>query len=76
MRQESPTHFENFVRRLRRAYDTSHTEDPTTWFSLSFEELIRKVGESPSWRSLANMLNCIYIVKKVAGANYNEKVRF
>jgi len=74
MRSESPTHFQNFVTRLQRAFNTSETMEPTTWFSLSFEELIKKVGESPSWRSFANMLNCIYIVKQVAKDHYNNEV--
>ena len=75
MRRESPTHFENFVKRLRRAFRNSETVDPIVWFSLSFEELIKKVGESPSWRSFANMLNCIHIVKEVADSYYNQEVR-
>ena len=66
MRGECPTHFENFVGRLDRAFEGSDVIDPSVWFSLSFEELIKKVGESPSWRSFANILNCIYIVKSVA----------
>ena len=66
MRGECPTHFENFVGRLDRAFEGSDVMDASVWFSLSFEELIKKVGESPSWRSFANILNCIYIVKSVA----------
>lgn len=75
MRNESPTHFENFVKRLKRAFENSQTVDPIVWFSLSFEELIKKVGESPSWRSFANMLNCIYIVKMVAKDHYNHELK-
>lgn len=75
MREDSPTHFNNFVIRLRRAFQSSQTVDPTVWFALSFEELIKKVGESPSWRTFSNMLNCIYIIKEVAAEYYNTPLK-
>ena len=74
IREKSPIYFRNLFRLLQDAYDKSHTEDATTWFSLCFEELIRKVGKDPSWESLSNILNCIDIVEKVAVKNYTAKV--
>ena len=75
MREENPTHFEHFVIRLRRAFQSSRAVNPTVWFALSFEELIAKVGEHPSWRTFTNMLNCIYIIKEVAAEYYDEPLK-
>ena len=75
MREENPTHFEHFVIRLRRAFKSSRGVNPTVWFARSFEELIAKVGEYPSWRTFSNMLNCIYIIKEVAAEYYDEPLK-
>ena len=75
MREDSPTHFKHFVAHLRRAFNNSHAVEPTVWFAMSFQELIAKVGERPSWRAFMNVLNCIYIIREVAAKYYGEPLK-
>ncbi|CAG5090255.1 Oidioi.mRNA.OKI2018_I69.PAR.g12527.t1.cds [Oikopleura dioica] len=64
MRNENPTHFKNFSEKLKRAFKDrgSNNLSNIDWFQLTFEDLIDKVVDNPTWRSLLNTLNCSYIV--------------
>ena len=60
---------------LCRAFKNSRAVEPTVWFAVSFQELIVKVGERPSWRTFLNALNCIYIIREVAAEFYDEPLK-
>ena len=75
MREDSSTHFKHFVTHLRRAFENSRAVEPKVWFAVSFQELIAKVGERPSWRTFLNVLNCISIIREVAAEFYDEPLK-
>jgi len=74
MRSENPVHFKNFSEKLKKAFKdrgSNHLSN-IDWFQLTFEDLIEKVVDHPTWRSLLNTLNCSYIVMEASMDDLSE----
>jgi len=74
MRSENPVHFKNFSEKLKKAFKdrgSNHLSN-IDWFQLTFEDLIEKVVDHPTWRSLLNTLNCSYIVMEASRDDLTE----
>lgn len=74
MRSENPVHFKNFSEKLKKAFKDrgSNQLSNIDWFQLTFEDLIEKVVDHPTWRSLLNTLNCSYIVMEASRDDLTE----
>jgi len=74
MRSENPVHFKNFSEKLKKAFKDrgSNNLSNIDWFQLTFEDLIEKVVDHPTWRSLLNTLNCSYIVMEASMDDLTE----
>lgn len=74
MRKENPTHFNNFIQKLKNAFKNRSGDQLSNleWFQLTFEDLISKVVDHPSWRALLNMLNCCFIVLEASKDHLNQ----
>jgi hypothetical protein len=71
MRDDAPTHFQNFVNKLEQTLVSSRSGQPNKWLSLSFTDLTKQVGQNKKWVTVGKLFNCIWIVletaKKVSG---------
>lgn len=66
MRETSAQHYEEFEERLFTALKNSNSLQPGNWLKYAFNDLIKKLGKTPSWRAVVNMLNAICLIIPVA----------
>ena len=61
---------------LQKSFRSSgYTDRPSVFYTLTFEEISKKVGEIQSWNSLASMFICVNITKRAAGNNFDVDLK-
>lgn len=79
MRNDMSNHFDDFERNLESGIARTHlgrdngSSGRGAYLQKAHDQLIKKVvGDNPSWRSFANVINCTNLVLRVAGKLLKE----
>merc|ERR1712012_616739 len=81
MRNDMASHFESFEKNLEEGMAKTHIGSNSgnngrgVYLEKAHDQLIKKVvGDSPSWRALANVINCTNLVISVASKLERDKL--
>ena len=75
MRLKNHEIYFNFEKKLFLTLNKASPLKPDQWLASAFAELVKRVGEDPSWRAMTNIVNCINLITVVANI-YERKRKF